>query len=80
MWGFALVLLVGSAPLLRAAVGFKTSNQLPTAAMSLGLTSMPPMTSLGVPPVMSIWLTVPALATDVVMALPDGSVAVTASL
>ena len=41
---------------------------------------MLPITSCGVPLVMSIWLTVPALATEAVTALPPASVAVTVSL
>src|ERR1700761_9160564 len=70
----------GLAPLLRAGVGFKTPNQLLTAATSLGLTSMLPMTSIGDEPVRSIWPTVPALATELVIVAPEASVAVTVSL
>ena len=39
-----------------------------------------PITSCGVAPVRSIWLTVPALAIVLVTALPAASLAVTASL
>src|SRR6185369_5015005 len=59
---------------------FKTSNQFATAAMSAMSISMLPMIRRGVPPVMSIWVTVPALATLLATVPPARSVAVTVSL
>ena len=41
---------------------------------------MLPMTSLGVPPVMSIWVTTPALATELVTVPPPDPLAATLSV
>src|SRR4051812_11457186 len=69
-----------SAPCLVQSGVSKLQNQLATAAMSLRFTSMLPMTSLGVPPVMSIWVTTPALATELVTVPPAAPVAATFSV
>ncbi len=67
-------------PFLGAGVGFKTPDQLATAAMSPRPISILPTTSCGVPVVMSICVTVPALATVVVTGAPPESAAATVSL